>query len=200
MPTKKVVVIGAGCAGLSAAYTLHKHGIETIVFEAGPVAGGRCRTEWEDGYEITAGAATTEPQWATTFQYIKELGLEDRVKAGHKLRFAYYINGKLRTVFLGISIKTLGENIRFFLNGFPKLTYLHIARAFSALRNYMKYVDTKNHDFSALKEISNMSTKDFLLKNGASLAHDWMFYPFMTLMVMERPSEISIAHPYRYSR
>jgi protoporphyrinogen oxidase len=192
---KKVVIIGAGCAGLSAAYTLSKQGVETIVYEASEVAGGRCRTEWEDGYEITAGAATTEPQWATTFQYIKELGLEDRVLAGHKLRFAYFINGKLRTVFLGTSIQTLGENICFFLNGFPKLTYLHIARAFIALRKYMKRVDTKSHDFSALREISNMSTKDFLTENNAPLAHEWMFYPFMTLMVMERPSEISIAHP-----
>jgi len=195
MPAKKVVIIGAGCAGLSAAYTLRKHGVETIVFEASDVAGGRCRTEWMDGYEITAGAATTEPQWATTFQYIKELGLEDRVRAGHKLRFAYYINGRMRTIFLGLSIQTLGENIRFFFNGFPQFTYLHIARAFVALRKYMKYVDTKRHDFSALGEISNMSTKDFLLENNAPLAHEWMFHPFMKMMVLERPSEISIAHP-----
>lgn len=192
---KKVVVIGAGCAGLSAAYTLRKHGVETIVYEASDVVGGRCRTEWEDGFEITAGAATTEPQWATTFQYIKELGLEDRVRAGHKLRFAYFINGKLRTVFLGFSIQTLGENIRFFLNGFPKLTYIHIARAFAALRKYIKQVDTETHDFSALREISNMSTKDFLLMNGAPLAHQWMFHPFMKMMVLEHPGEISIAHP-----
>jgi len=46
MSAKKVVIIGAGCAGLSAAYTLRKHGADVIVYEATSVAGGRCQTEW----------------------------------------------------------------------------------------------------------------------------------------------------------
>lgn len=46
MSVKKVVIIGAGCAGLSAAYTLSKHGVDVISYEAASVAGGRCQTEW----------------------------------------------------------------------------------------------------------------------------------------------------------
>jgi phytoene dehydrogenase-like protein len=196
---EKVVVIGAGCAGLSAAYTLRKQGVDVLVLEAGGVAGGRCRTEWIDGYEVYAGAVGTEPQWQTTFQYIQELGLQDRVKQSNKLRIAFDCNGGLRTVYMGGGLKdmvrTLPENIRFFFTGFPKRTYPQLLKAFRALSPYMKHVDTTNHDFSALAEISGTSTKDFLVQHGAPLAHEWMFYPYMTMMVLERPSEISIAHP-----
>jgi protoporphyrinogen/coproporphyrinogen III oxidase len=34
MSNKKVIVVGAGCAGLSATYTLRKHGVDVITFES----------------------------------------------------------------------------------------------------------------------------------------------------------------------
>jgi protoporphyrinogen oxidase len=40
----RVAVIGAGPAGLAAAYVLGKHGVAVDVFEAGPVVGGMSRT------------------------------------------------------------------------------------------------------------------------------------------------------------
>lgn len=40
----RVAVIGAGPAGLAAAYVLGKHGVRADVFEAGPVVGGMSRT------------------------------------------------------------------------------------------------------------------------------------------------------------
>ncbi len=44
MSKKKVVVIGAGPAGLSAAYALAKEGVEVEVFEASPYIGGMSRS------------------------------------------------------------------------------------------------------------------------------------------------------------
>jgi protoporphyrinogen/coproporphyrinogen III oxidase len=80
---------------------LKKAGIKAIVFEASPAAGGRCRTVSENGYNFSIGAGSTEPQWKTTFQYFRELGLEDRVFSIQKQRYAYYKKGKLKTVFVG---------------------------------------------------------------------------------------------------
>jgi protoporphyrinogen/coproporphyrinogen III oxidase len=199
MPANKVVVIGAGCAGLSAAYTLRKQGVDVAVYEASGYAGGRCRTEVEDGYEFYIGAGSTEPQWATTFQYLKELGLEDRVYSVQKQRYGFYRNGKIRTIFMGgnfmDTIRTLPENIRFLFTGIPIRAYFQILKVFSALNKYMKQVDTKSHNFEALAEISNMSTEEFVLKHGGPLALKWFFHPFLSLMVLARPMDISIAHP-----
>ena len=163
MATKKIVIIGAGCAGLSAAYTLRKLGMDAVVYEASSVVGGRCRTEYEQGYEFYAGAGSTEPQWATTFQYLKELGLLDRVYSIQKQRYGFVRNGKMRTVFMGGSfremVKAIPENLRFIFTAIPWKTYPQVLKVFSALSKYMKMIDTKNHNFDALAEISNMSTE-----------------------------------------
>ena len=52
----KVIVIGAGLAGLSAARRLHDHGAEVIVLEAGDRIGGRVRTDWSLGAPFEHGA------------------------------------------------------------------------------------------------------------------------------------------------
>jgi len=197
--TKKVIIIGAGCAGLSAAYTLKKHGIDAVVFEAEATAGGRCRTVSEDGYNFSIGAGSTEPQWETTFQYFNELELKDKVFSIQKQRYGFFRNGKIRTVFIGGNfwemIKAAPENIRFFFTCFPMRTYPQLLKVFTALFKYMRLVDKKNHDFSALAEISCISTEEFVLKHGGQEALDWMFHPFLATMVFGRPKDISIAHP-----
>ena len=55
---KKVVVIGAGFAGLSAACTLAKEGFDVTVVERLPEVGGRCRTWSSGGYSFDMG-----PSW-----------------------------------------------------------------------------------------------------------------------------------------
>jgi protoporphyrinogen oxidase len=50
-----VVIIGAGPAGLTAAYQLSKAGKQTVVFEKGPVVGGIARTENYKGYGVDIG-------------------------------------------------------------------------------------------------------------------------------------------------
>ncbi len=191
MSTKKVVIVGAGCAGLSAAYTLKNIGVEVQVFEAGSMAGGRCRTIVEDGYEFIAGAGSTEPQWATTFQYLDELGLKDRVYSIQKQRFGMYRNGKVRTALSGGSrwdmAKTLPENLRFYFTAMPRQTFAQVKKVNEELEKYMKLVDTKNQRFEALEEISNISTEDFVLKYGGPEALEWHFHPFLATMVLGRP-------------
>src|SRR3569832_918452 len=51
----RVVVIGAGPAGLTAAYDLGKRGASTIVFEADDVVGGISRTVERDGWRFDIG-------------------------------------------------------------------------------------------------------------------------------------------------
>ena len=41
MSAKRVVIVGGGFAGLSAAYTLVKRGVTPVLFEAGEHVGGR---------------------------------------------------------------------------------------------------------------------------------------------------------------
>jgi oxygen-dependent protoporphyrinogen oxidase len=52
----KVIVIGGGPAGCSAAYTLRKHGHDVALFEAAAVVGGRTKQLRRDGFNLATGA------------------------------------------------------------------------------------------------------------------------------------------------
>ena len=47
MASGKAYVIGGGVAGLAAATALAERGISVTLFEAGPQAGGRCRSYFD---------------------------------------------------------------------------------------------------------------------------------------------------------
>jgi len=50
MSKKKIIILGAGLSGLSAAWHLQKKGIDCSVFEAQAQAGGLCRSKKADGF------------------------------------------------------------------------------------------------------------------------------------------------------
>ena len=55
MESKSFVIIGAGPAGLSAAYELTRHGVAPLVLEKDAIVGGIARTETYKGYHFDMG-------------------------------------------------------------------------------------------------------------------------------------------------
>lgn len=53
--TEEIVVIGAGPAGLTAAFQFHKHGISSTIIEADSQVGGISRTAQRDGWRFDIG-------------------------------------------------------------------------------------------------------------------------------------------------
>ena len=74
----KVVVIGAGPAGLSAAYALRKHGIDFVVLEAADHAGGRIAVEEVDGCRIDTGAQVLTAAFDAALRLCDELAVPVR--------------------------------------------------------------------------------------------------------------------------
>jgi monoamine oxidase len=74
----RVVVIGAGLAGLAAAHELARTGVEVRVLEARGRPGGRVHTlraPFDDGLYAEAGAVFVPSHHATTHRYLREFGL-----------------------------------------------------------------------------------------------------------------------------
>src|SRR5688572_12141004 len=75
---RKVVVIGAGLAGLAAAYELDSFGYDVLVLEARMRAGGRVQTlrePFSDGLYAEAGAMSVSDVDKVTLDYIKKFDL-----------------------------------------------------------------------------------------------------------------------------
>lgn len=79
-----VVVIGAGVAGLSAAYRLLQRGRRVTVVEARDRVGGRVKSDLSNGFLIEVGGQWVAPDQERLLNLIGELGLETfkRYRAG----------------------------------------------------------------------------------------------------------------------
>ncbi|HKN83418.1 MAG TPA: FAD-dependent oxidoreductase, partial [Pyrinomonadaceae bacterium] len=78
-PARKVLILGAGMAGLVAAYELSKLGHDVTILEARTRPGGRVHTlrePFSDGLYAEAGAARIPDNHDLTLKYVKEFALQ----------------------------------------------------------------------------------------------------------------------------
>ncbi len=109
-PSADVVIVGAGIAGLAAAYELHRRGLKVHVLEAGSRGGGVILTERFDGWVVDAGPDSMLVQKPAAVALCRELGIADRLIATLQPRTAYVMrDGVLHPIvegsFLGFPVR-----------------------------------------------------------------------------------------------
>jgi oxygen-dependent protoporphyrinogen oxidase len=79
MAAGQVIVIGAGLAGLTAAYRLQQAGLAVRVLEAEPHVGGRVITIHWHGHNIDPGAEFVSGAETYLLEMVQQLGIKDRL-------------------------------------------------------------------------------------------------------------------------
>src|SRR3954447_8255452 len=108
---KRVVVVGAGIAGLATAWYLQQRGVDASVVEASDRAGGKMRTSELDGVPLDVGPDTFLGRMPWAVELCRELGLGDDVIAPATTRAWLWSRGVLRPLpdglALGVPLKPL---------------------------------------------------------------------------------------------
>jgi oxygen-dependent protoporphyrinogen oxidase len=104
MAKASVIVVGAGIAGLTAAYQIKKAGHDVLVLDVNNYVGGRmANVEWE-GFLVDIGAKFVTTADKSLLNMVNEVGLSDQlVKSNDGLTITIYRDGKLHSAnFLSI--------------------------------------------------------------------------------------------------
>ncbi|HRI06309.1 MAG TPA: NAD(P)/FAD-dependent oxidoreductase [Nannocystaceae bacterium] len=179
---KRVVVIGGGLAGLSAAYELQKEGYEVTVLEGRERIGGRVytiREGFEDGHLAEIGAVRIPDVHERTLAYCEMLGLElEEFPAGEPV---YYLDGQRFMHEEGKPWPLMGLNADEADKGLGDLWGEYIAATFD------EFGDPREGTFpkaGVVETYDGMVYTDFLRGRGASEA-------FLKLYGSDNGSEIS---------
>ena len=73
--SRRVIVIGAGAAGLSCAHALDKRGVDVLVLESAAHAGGRMSGEEVNGFHVSTGAQFFDTTYLTAIGLAGDLGV-----------------------------------------------------------------------------------------------------------------------------
>jgi oxygen-dependent protoporphyrinogen oxidase len=98
----RVAVVGAGIAGLAAAYELTKQGATPVVFDADAQVGGKVRTEDFDDVRIDTGPDAFLARRPEAVELCEELGLRPRLEPPAATHAFVYARGRLRTLPTGL--------------------------------------------------------------------------------------------------
>jgi len=130
---QRVAVVGPGYAGMAAAVHLATHGARPIVFESGPVPGGRARRVTSQGTELDNGQHILIGAYTGLFAMMRAVGVEDGALLRLPLEIRYANGFRLRRLALP---EPLGLGAGLLLaRGIPLGERIGAARFVAALKN-----------------------------------------------------------------
>jgi oxygen-dependent protoporphyrinogen oxidase len=96
----RILVLGGGIAGLTAAFYLRRAGLTPIVLEAERAPGGRARQLWLGPLRVTSGARLLYSFSRSVMELVRALGLEsERIELGHATMFCETSDRRFETSF-----------------------------------------------------------------------------------------------------
>ncbi len=181
--TRHAAVIGAGIAGLTAAYRLEQAGWRTTVFEAADHPGGRVETVARDGFLLDTGATAIAARYPIFTALALELGCEIVPTAPY---LGVVRDGRLRLLRLdrlvrsGITTDLLSAR-----------TKLRLARvvadiAISKARGRLNYDDLR-----AAGPLDTETARDYLRRLGGPEADEFLGEPITRALLLANSDQVS---------
>ena len=188
----KVIIIGAGTAGLAASYMLKKKGIDLLCLEEKPFAGGRTVSQNKDGYILDTGAQFLFRYYHTYFRLSRELGLADElIQVPFRAGIPPAVGRKPSPVLASIRpldiIKNLPELLRF--RGVPLRAIFELMKvAPDIIKRIGKLGFT---DYEASLDLDTISLSDYTLKKAGSSLLEHVFQPVASCMTLGEPEDVA---------
>ena len=184
----RVVIVGAGAAGLSSAYALHKRGVDFLALEAADHAGGRIAIEEVEGCRIDMGAQVFTEGYGAALGLCRELGVPVRACSR---RAGIWSHGGFRVVDQHDTWRNLRTVLAFKLLS-PKALW-QLVRIGLRLRRHA--ADLGSADPSrALALDADASIADWLQTHAGAESLEGMAGTSIRALTLAEPEEVGVAY------
>ncbi|SCW78137.1 Protoporphyrinogen oxidase [Sphingobium faniae] len=175
MKDHKIIVIGAGAAGLTAAFRLQQAGFEVLVLEASDRAGGRVWSRHQDGYIMDVGADGNSTGYHSYLALAKEVGLASAISP---------ISSTVGTVVRGkIKYMDVASKLSLAMTStFSLATKVKLQRGMKKIAPDLEGIDFRYLYRSAHLDDPNRSAESYGLRHFGPEATDYMIDPLSRLM------------------
>ncbi len=182
--SKRVIVIGTGICGLTAAYRLRQKGFDTALLERAERFGGRTKSDYHDGWVDDLGGSLLATTYVEALRLAEEVGLKPMFEDfGGAMQI--YIKGVFYDLDMGNPLKAV-MNMPFLSWG----SKLSLIRLVPTLLKYWSRVNL--HNLSGLAELDTESAESFCLKRVTPEAYDRLLNPLTRSMFGHDCNEISV--------
>ena len=188
-----VLVVGAGLAGLAAAYTLERSGVKVKVLESAARPGGRARSQVIGEFRVDLGANMFLEVYGTARRIADRLGVP-LVRTPVPVHGGMYRNGRFHGLYGGSGIASMLKNARTMLS-FKLLSprgawqAIRLARTLEARKGAFDFDDP-----SRLLDLDNgENAAQFLTTESGQEALDWLFGPGLSGYTFAHPEQVGAA-------
>lgn len=183
-----VIVIGAGAAGLAAAWALRRRGIDFLVLEAADHAGGRIAGEEVEGFRIDTGAQVFTASYDTAIRLCGDL---DVPLKNCSRRAGVYSRGRFRMLDPNdpwTNLRTLLAFNLFSPRGLWQL--VRLARALRARRGCLSFADPSQ----ALALDTQSTIADWLRRHAGPEVLEELAEASICTLTLAQPEEVGAAY------
>ncbi|MBN2168349.1 MAG: FAD-dependent oxidoreductase [Actinobacteria bacterium] len=182
----KVIVVGAGAAGLAATNLLRKKGIDVTALESKSAAGGRARCYTKEGFTLDTGAQFLAKICKTQLRLSEEMGIASEILP-FLVSAALWRNGRMYPISMRPS-----NLVKF--RGLPIAAYPQVAALMPAMLYRYFQLDYKNMSFDRLLDLGKTSVADFVHKHSGGAALEWVMEPLVETLTLGEATDVSIPH------
>ena len=191
---KKVLVVGAGLAGLAAACVLRKNGFDVSVLEAAAHPGGRVVRKVVDAFQIDLGANLFLETFATANQLADQLGVPLR-RTPVPINSGIYRNGRFYGLYGDNRPSSLWKTARTMLS-FQLLSpkgMWQVAKFARMLQTRKDDLSFDDHSRMLDLDTDESATEFFKSKIGTDCL-EWLFGPGLSGYTFAHPEQVGAAY------
>ena len=191
---RKVLVVGAGLAGLASAYALLKSGFDVTVLEAAPHPGGRVVRREVGAFRIDLGANLFLETYATAGRLAEELGVPLK-RTPVPIHSGMYRNGRFHGLYGDNRPSSLWKTARTMLS-FRLLSPRGVWQIFRFARMLQARKDDLSiDDHSRMLDLdTGESAAEFFEAKVGTESLEWLFGPGLTGYTFAHPEKVGAAH------